>query len=104
MAFTSGVGDLRVFYLHVLIMTHSGADWEKAKTQTECLDYLFEVAVKMKQMGLPVVLEQATNGLETPPASRKGKYSMEVSLLQMCMTSANTFGDRMPFTYVHTPH
>lgn len=27
-------------------------NWEKAKTMTECYDYLFEIAVKMKSIGL----------------------------------------------------
>lgn len=27
-------------------------NWEKAKTMTECYDYLFEIAVKMKMAGL----------------------------------------------------
>lgn len=31
-----------------------GADWEKAKGQAECLDYLLEVAVKMKLAGMEV--------------------------------------------------
>jgi methylthioribulose-1-phosphate dehydratase len=26
--------------------------WEKAKTMSECYDYLFEIAVKMKSIGI----------------------------------------------------
>jgi methylthioribulose-1-phosphate dehydratase len=40
----------------VLVRRHGvyvwGADWTKAKTMCECYDYLFEIYVKMKQMGL----------------------------------------------------
>ncbi|EAL64921.1 class II aldolase/adducin, N-terminal domain-containing protein [Dictyostelium discoideum AX4] len=40
----------------VLVRRHGvyvwGPDWVKAKTMCECFDYLFEIAIKMKQMGL----------------------------------------------------
>ena len=39
----------------VLVRRHGvyvwGADWVEAKTHAECYDYLFEAAVKMKQLG-----------------------------------------------------
>lgn len=40
----------------VLVRGHGvyvwGKDWAQAKTHAECYDYLFEAAVKMKQMGI----------------------------------------------------
>jgi len=40
----------------VLVRRHGvyvwGASWQSAKTMCECYDYLFELAVKMKQLGL----------------------------------------------------
>ncbi len=40
----------------VLVRGHGvyvwGKDWVQAKTQAECYDYLFEAAVKLKQLGL----------------------------------------------------
>ena len=40
----------------VLVRNHGvyvwGRDWKQAKTQAECYDYLFEVASRMKQLGI----------------------------------------------------
>lgn len=34
--------------------------WEKAKTMTECYDYLFEIAVKMKSIGIDPAVKPAS--------------------------------------------
>lgn len=46
-----------------------GKDWIQAKTQAECYDYLFEIAVKMAGMGMdasrppaPLLANGAANG------------------------------------------
>ncbi|KAJ2133313.1 Methylthioribulose-1-phosphate dehydratase [Coemansia sp. RSA 1807] len=51
----------------VLVRRHGvyvwGESWEKAKTMAECYDYLFELAVRMKQLGIdPNVVSEATRG------------------------------------------
>lgn len=33
-----------------------GADWQQAKTQCECIDYLMQVCVQMKSLGIPTSL------------------------------------------------
>ncbi|XP_055405282.1 methylthioribulose-1-phosphate dehydratase isoform X3 [Bubalus kerabau] len=52
----------------VLVRRHGvyvwGETWEKAKTMCECYDYLFDVAVSMKQVGLdPAQLPAGENGI-----------------------------------------
>ena len=45
----------------VLVRNHGvyvwGRDWEQAKTQAECYDYLFEAASRMKQLGIALETE-----------------------------------------------
>ncbi|CAJ0928046.1 unnamed protein product [Ranitomeya imitator] len=52
----------------VLVRRHGvyvwGDTWEKAKTMCECYDYLFDIAVQMKQLGLdPAALPAEENGI-----------------------------------------
>ncbi|KAJ2908992.1 Methylthioribulose-1-phosphate dehydratase [Coemansia aciculifera] len=49
----------------VLVRRHGvyvwGETWEKAKTMAECYDYLFELAVRMKQLGVdPTLVSEET--------------------------------------------
>ncbi|XP_077785346.1 methylthioribulose-1-phosphate dehydratase isoform X1 [Podarcis muralis] len=52
----------------VLVRRHGvyvwGETWEKAKTMCECYDYLFDIAVQMKQHGLdPTAVPKEENGI-----------------------------------------
>ncbi|XP_077178269.1 methylthioribulose-1-phosphate dehydratase [Paroedura picta] len=52
----------------VLVRRHGvyvwGETWEKAKTMCECYDYLFDIAVQMKQHGLdPAIVPKEENGI-----------------------------------------
>uniref|UniRef100_A0A8C6TB85 Methylthioribulose-1-phosphate dehydratase n=1 Tax=Neogobius melanostomus TaxID=47308 RepID=A0A8C6TB85_9GOBI len=49
----------------VLVRRHGvyvwGESWQKAKTMCECYDYLFDVAVQMKQCGLDPIIRKKLN-------------------------------------------
>ena len=58
-AYTSSSGSLKNLVLvrpAILVRNHGiffwGPTWEKTKVQAECIEYLLEVAVKMKQHGM----------------------------------------------------
>ena len=36
-----------------------GRDWVQAKTQAECLDYLFRAVVEAHRLGLPIQIEES---------------------------------------------
>ncbi|GMH43398.1 hypothetical protein BSKO_11320 [Bryopsis sp. KO-2023] len=52
----------------VLVRRHGvyvwGRDWIQAKGHAECYDFLFESAVRMRQLGLPIQSPSSTNGAE----------------------------------------
>ena len=52
----------------VLVRRHEvyvwGETWEKAKTMCKCYDYLFDIAVSMKKMGMdPTHIPVGENGI-----------------------------------------
>lgn len=55
----------------VLVRRHGvyvwGDSWQQAKTMTECYDYLFEMAVEMKRLGLDPELEPETANGDVKP-------------------------------------
>eukprot|EP00798_Chlamydomonas_sp_ICE-L_P022241 gene22241-29310_t len=77
----------------VLVRRHGvyvwGKDWIQAKTQAECYDYLFGLAIQMRQHGIeaskppaPSPLPAAANGSETngvpPPKKRKTRGPLPI--------------------------
>ena len=48
-----------------------GETWQRAKTMTECYDYLFSLAIDMLQAGLPLVNEPAASPKAGCPATRR---------------------------------
>lgn len=46
--------------IHIIINIIALESWEKAKTMTECYDYLFEIAVKMKSIGIDPAVKPAS--------------------------------------------
>ncbi|KAH9441769.1 hypothetical protein Pst134EA_032374 [Puccinia striiformis f. sp. tritici] len=58
----------------VLVRRHGtyswGKDWEQAKCQAECLDYLLEMAVKMKLAGLPTEVQTDRPAIEPSLAAQ----------------------------------
>jgi hypothetical protein len=49
--------DFYLYLFHFIHLYFLLESWEKAKTMTECYDYLFEIAVKMKSIGIDPALK-----------------------------------------------
>ncbi|KAI8997673.1 methylthioribulose-1-phosphate dehydratase [Pilobolus umbonatus] len=62
----------------ILVRRHGvyvwGESWEKAKTMTECFDYLFEMAIKMKAAGIDPAEQPKTNIITSTINTTKDYY------------------------------
>ena len=82
----------------VLVRRHGvyvwGSSWIQAKTQSECYDYLFECALKMKAMGIdaakpaPQTLGSVANGQPTAVSSAGTKTHALNGHAGMCLRTA----------------
>lgn len=86
----------------VLVRRHGvyvwGSSWIQAKTQSECYDYLFECALKMKAMGIdaskpaPQTLGTGANGISTKVHALNGHAGLDSS--HICSISHYTAPSR----------
>jgi hypothetical protein len=66
MAFKYGVVSSSISWIQFLFYAETDQSllfvesWEKAKTMCECYDYLFEIAVKMKSIGIDPAVKPAS--------------------------------------------
>lgn len=69
----------------VLVRRHGvyvwGETWEKAKSMAECYDYLFEIAVKMRSIGLDPAAIPADSEYRNPDGTEKSASEPPVKKL-----------------------